>query len=467
MIIKNEFLKKNVNYTNYKDEQNIVADYNGDQTKKINYIKNYFKEDTKNILDIGCRDGKFIKMYNKKYKVYGIDIGDNARIRAEKTFGKKFASDFITIIDVQDESFKKIYDFKFNFINFSHVIEHLIYPKKAIDNIKFYMTNKTEMLIIIPADLPRFKTIKKCIEGQPYHEIFWENKRDIINFLDDCGLDIIKIDEILIGSTNGEWRCLVKKKSDIILKNSNIDQNIELFSFNKKKKYHNEIHVPMNIYGVNINIFKNFSMLGEPRIINLINLCKKNKINSGVALECGVANGGSLQIMRKFLHPDIIIYGLDSFSHMPKLTNKDENELRALKLNFNKKNGKLVGKIFGNKEKCIYGFKKNNISLKNLYLIKGYFNDSIPKNIDKFNNIVILRLDADWYEATYFLLDTLYDKVVKGGIVIIDDFYAYIGCRKAVIDFFNNRKLKLPFIYHTKESGLKTITGGTEVFWYK
>ena len=35
------------------------------------------------------------------------------------------------------------------------------------------MTNKTEMLIIIPADLPRFKTIKKCIEGQPYHEIFW------------------------------------------------------------------------------------------------------------------------------------------------------------------------------------------------------------------------------------------------------------------------------------------------------
>ena len=49
-------------------------------------------------------------------------------------------------------------------------------------------------------------------------KFFGENKRDIINFLDDCGLDIIKIDEILIGSTNGEWRCLVKKKSDIILK---------------------------------------------------------------------------------------------------------------------------------------------------------------------------------------------------------------------------------------------------------
>ena len=44
MIIKNEFLQKNVNYSNYKDEQNIVANYNGDQTKKINYIKNYFKE---------------------------------------------------------------------------------------------------------------------------------------------------------------------------------------------------------------------------------------------------------------------------------------------------------------------------------------------------------------------------------------------------------------------------------------
>ena len=147
---------------------------------------------------------------------------------------------------------------------------------------------------------------------------------------------------------------------------------------------------------------------------------------------------------------------------------KDENEKRAIKLNFNKKeNGNIIGRIFGNEEKCIDGFKKNKISLENLNLIKGYFNETVPKYIDKFNNIVILRLDADWYEATYFLLDNLYDKVVDGGLIIIDDFYAYIGCRKAVIDFFNNRKMNLPKIYHTKETGLTTITGGTEVFWYK
>jgi len=242
----------------------------------------------------------------------------------------------------------------------------------------------------------------------------------------------------------------------------------EQISFSNDKIFHSEIHIPCNENDVNISKFRNYSMLGEPRLINLINLCINNKINDGVALECGVANGGSLQIMRQYLDKNIIVYGLDSFSHMPKLTEKDENEKRALKMNFDKQaSGDIIGRIFGNEEKCINGFKKNNISIKNLHLIKGYFNETIPQNINKFNNIVILRLDADWYEATYFLLDKLYDKVVNGGIVIIDDFYAYIGCRKAVIDFFNNRGIKLPYIYHTKESGLTTITGGTEVFWYK
>ena len=227
-------------------------------------------------------------------------------------------------------------------------------------------------------------------------------------------------------------------------------------TFDKDKIYHNEIINPPITN--EIVKYKKFSLLNNSRLLNLINICKNLKFKRGIALECGVANGGSLQIIRNYLDSSIIVYGLDSFSNMPPLTEKDENDIRALP---------WVNKVMGNEKKCLLGFLENKVSIKNLKIIKGFFSNTIPKNINNFNNIVLLRLDADWYEATYYLLDNLYNKVVKGGVIIIDDFYAYIGCRKAVVDFFNTRKLKLPYIYHTKEDGLTTLTGGTEVFWYK
>lgn len=210
MIIKKEFLKETINYKKYIDEQNVVADYNGDQTQKINYESKYFKGNMKKMLDIGCRDGKFIHRYSEKYEIYGIDIGENARIRAEKLFGKDFSDNFIKIYDVQNEGLKDLFDFKFDFINFSHVIEHLLNPSNALDNIKKIMHKDTEMLIIIPGDLPRFKTIQKCIRGQPFHEIFWENKDDIIKFLKENDLNIINLEEVNLGEISGEWRILVK-----------------------------------------------------------------------------------------------------------------------------------------------------------------------------------------------------------------------------------------------------------------
>ena len=212
MIVKKEFLRQPINYKKYIDEQNVVADYNGDQTQKINYESKYFKVDMKKILDIGCRDGKFIKRYSDKYDIYGIDIGDNARIRAEKLFGKEFSDNFIKIFDVQNEGLKDLFDFKFDFINFSHVIEHLLNPSRALSNIKNIMHENSEMLVIIPADLPRFKTIQRCIKGQPFHEIFWENKNDVINFFIKNNFNIISLEEVNLGKIDGEWRILVKIK---------------------------------------------------------------------------------------------------------------------------------------------------------------------------------------------------------------------------------------------------------------
>ena len=59
------------------------------------------------------------------------------------------------------------------------------------------------------------------------------------------------------------------------------------------------------------------------------------------------------------------------------------------------------------------------------------------KNLPK--KISLLRLDTDWYDSTKVELDILYPKLIKGGILIIDDYGDMKGAKKAVDEFFNKQ----------------------------
>lgn len=75
----------------------------------------------------------------------------------------------------------------------------------------------------------------------------------------------------------------------------------------------------------------------------------------------------------------------------------------------------------------------------------GWFQHTMP-NVE-IEKIAILRLDSDWYASTKTCLNELYDKVVPGGFVIIDDYGCYEGCRKAVDEFIETRGLRV-FLHH-------------------
>jgi hypothetical protein len=60
--------------------------------------------------------------------------------------------------------------------------------------------------------------------------------------------------------------------------------------------------------------------------------------------------------------------------------------------------------------------------------------------------IALLRLDTDWYESTKLELEVLFPRLVKGGILIIDDYGHWEGARKAVNEFFSNQIVKPLFV---------------------
>eukprot|EP00943_MAST-04B_sp_MAST-4B-sp1_P009810 g9810.t1 len=84
---------------------------------------------------------------------------------------------------------------------------------------------------------------------------------------------------------------------------------------------------------------------------------------------------------------------------------------------------------------------ENNILTGNeVEFIPGYFNDSLPT----FNkSLSLLRIDADSYESIMDVLNELYDNVVPGGIIMIDDWHLN-GARRAVLEFRLKRGILEP-----------------------
>ncbi|HEX7005629.1 MAG TPA: TylF/MycF/NovP-related O-methyltransferase [Alphaproteobacteria bacterium] len=70
---------------------------------------------------------------------------------------------------------------------------------------------------------------------------------------------------------------------------------------------------------------------------------------------------------------------------------------------------------------------------------RGWFQDTLPA-FPRDKPIAVLRLDGDWYDSTMVCLDYLFDKVMPGGIILLDDYLHWEGCTRAVHDFLASRK---------------------------
>jgi|TARA_B100000959_G_C14990011_1_gene627405 hypothetical protein len=83
--------------------------------------------------------------------------------------------------------------------------------------------------------------------------------------------------------------------------------------------------------------------------------------------------------------------------------------------------------------------------LQNIDLVKGDILKTAPKYI-KDNpqlKISLLHIDVDIYEPSKIILETMYDSVVEGGLIVLDDYGTFPGETKAVDDFFRSKPVKI------------------------
>ena len=87
----------------------------------------------------------------------------------------------------------------------------------------------------------------------------------------------------------------------------------------------------------------------------------------------------------------------------------------------------------------------------NYELIDGDVRDSLPDFLKKNNSerFSLIHLDMDVYEPTAFVLNQLYERLVTGGLIIIDDYNTVEGATIATDEFIakhpNLKIEKLPY----------------------
>ena len=157
--------------------------------------------------------------------------------------------------------------------------------------------------------------------------------------------------------------------------------------------------------------------------------------------ECGVWKGGSVMLVAYTLLEagitDRKIYLYDTYEGMTKPGEKD-GETEKKEWEKNKVNGQLNNWCLSPLEEVQANMAITAYPKDNIVYVKGKVEQTIPGTLP--GKIALLRLDTDWYESTKHELNHLYPLLEKGGILIIDDYGAWQGARKATDEYFAPNK---------------------------
>lgn len=182
--------------------------------------------------------------------------------------------------------------------------------------------------------------------------------------------------------------------------------------------------------------YQPFTMVPKETYLQNLNLISQFKNVKGAVVECGVWRGGMSAGIADLLGVSRTYYLFDSFEGLPEAKAIDGESAIAWQKDIHSEN------YFENcKAEKAWAEKAMGLSkAKDYSLIQGWFEKSLPEFNCK-EGIAVLRLDGDWYESTMDCLVNLYPQVVAGGLIILDDYYLWDGCSRAVHDYLSKNSI--------------------------
>ena len=192
------------------------------------------------------------------------------------------------------------------------------------------------------------------------------------------------------------------------------------------------------------------------KILNHLEVYKKILNLPGDILEFGVYKGTSLVRLLSFREllengSSRKVVGFGAFGKFPDDLDLDSDREFANKFD----------NIGG------YGISRSELEahlgakrMANFQLIEGDLRVTIGGYLEKNPSlkIALLHIDVDIYEPTKVILEQLWDRIVPGGILMLDDYALIEGETRAVDEFFSGMDIEIfkPQHYHSPSYIIKS-----------
>ena len=201
---------------------------------------------------------------------------------------------------------------------------------------------------------------------------------------------------------------------------------------------------------------KNLTFLSQSALSNISSCVKQVDSNNieGVFVETGCALGGSTVLIGKSKKKERVLKVYDVFGMIPPPSDADGQDIHERYKDI------TDGNSTGIKNELYYGYEKdllnkvvktlNSFGLKqdedNIELIQGLYEDTLKLD----EPIAFAHIDCDWYDSVMVSLKQIEPNLSVGGIMIIDDYYAWSGCKTAIDEYFADKKFKSKFNFTEK-----------------
>jgi len=163
----------------------------------------------------------------------------------------------------------------------------------------------------------------------------------------------------------------------------------------------------------------------------------------GAVVETGTALGGSAILLATARRRPRHMLVFDAFGMIPPPSEHDGEDVH------HRYDEIVAGKSTGIAGDTYYGYRNDLLqevtgsferygvppATSSVTLVPGLFEESL--HVDE--PVALVHIDCDWYDSVMVSLERIVPHVVPGGRLVIDDYWTWSGCRRAVNDFLRGR----------------------------
>lgn len=197
---------------------------------------------------------------------------------------------------------------------------------------------------------------------------------------------------------------------------------------------------------------ESLSYLGTRALTDLFQLVEATEDTGrpGCLIECGCALGGSGIVIGSAKAKGRLFYVYDVFGMIPAPSKRDGPDVQRRYLEIVSGQSAGIGgdRYYGYEEDLMHMVAENFRNLgvpveeNNVHLVRGLFQETLKVD----GPVAFAHIDSDWYEPVSICLQRIVPHLVRGGALVIDDYNTWSGCRKAVDEYFQDRKADYRFI---------------------